>query len=235
MRDSAWFRVLLGDVVGDRQRGGAALQRLCTAVKGRLPVDGVAVAVTADDVTRASSAASDAAAAWLDTLQVSVGEGPCRDAVRLGQPVLLSDLSGPVGNRWPTLRASAAPTGVRGIFALPMLLGLARLGALELFRFAPGPLTAATLANALNAAQAAALLAAQTLPDDPDPVWGDSALRPQIEVYRATGILMVQRGVGAAEALARLRADAFGRGLTVTDLAHHIVAGDFRLDQTPTW
>ena len=58
----------------------------------------------------------------------------------------------------------------------------------------------------------------------------DAALRPRIEVHRATGILMVQRGVGAGEALARLRADAFARGLTVTDLAHRIVAANFRPD-----
>jgi len=230
VRDSVWFRELLRDVVTDPRRGGVALQHLCTVVKGRLPVDGVAVAVTADAVDRFASAASDAAAACVDRLQVSAGEGPGRDAVRCGQPVLLSDLAGPVGNRWPTLRTLATPVGVRGIFALPMLLGLASLGALELFRFTPGQLTAATLADALNATQAAALLAAQTLPGDQGAVRADPALRLRIEVHRAAGVLMVQHHVGAAEALARLRADAFARGLTVTDLARRIVADDLLSD-----
>ncbi|MBL7489773.1 GAF and ANTAR domain-containing protein [Frankia sp. AgB1.9] len=192
------------------------------------------MAVSADAVNRAASAASDATAATLDRLQARVGEGPWWDAVRSGRPVLLSDLGGPVGRRWPTLGAAAAPTGVRGIFALPMMLGLARLGALELFRFVPGPLTAATLADALNATQAAALLAAQTLPDDPAPAQM-GALRPRIEVHRAVGIVMVERRVGAVEALARLRADAFARGLTVSDLANRIVTGDIQPhEQTPT-
>jgi hypothetical protein len=51
-----------------------------------------------------------------------------------------------------------------------------------------------------------------------------------LSAARAAGILMVQHRVGAAEALARLRADAFARGLTVTDLARRIVADDLLSD-----
>ncbi|ORT47441.1 GAF and ANTAR domain-containing protein [Frankia sp. KB5] len=229
MHDSVWFRDLLGDVVADRDRGAEVLGRLCAAAKARLPVDGVTVTTPGDAGRAGIVAASDLPAGRLGDLQVTLDEGPGRDAARSGRPALLSDLAGPVGSRWPLLRVAAAPTGVRGMFALPMLVGLSRLGVLELFRFAPGPLAAEALARALNASKAAGFVAVQTLPDQPGAVPQDALWRSRIDVHRAVGLIMVQRGVTSVEAVAQLRAHAFGH-----DLAQHLVAGELRLDRAGT-
>ncbi|WP_307783712.1 ANTAR domain-containing protein [Streptomyces spinoverrucosus] len=44
-------------------------------------------------------------------------------------------------------------------------------------------------------------------------------------------MVMAQLGVGADEALARLRGHAFARGLTVLDLAHDVVAHRERFER----
>jgi AmiR/NasT family two-component response regulator len=48
-------------------------------------------------------------------------------------------------------------------------------------------------------------------------------------VHQATGMVMAQLGIGAEDALARLRGAAFGSGRTLLDMAIHIVVGRVEL------
>ena len=56
-------------------------------------------------------------------------------------------------------------------------------------------------------------------------------LTPALEVYQAQGMVMVDLGVGLAEALVRLRAHAFLEGRPLADVARDVVAGRLRLEQ----
>jgi hypothetical protein len=51
------------------------------------------------------------------------------------------------------------------------------------------------------------------------------ALERRGEIHQAQGMVMVDLGVGLAEALTLLRAHAFSRGLSLLDVAREIVAG----------
>lgn len=66
-------------------------------------------------------AGSDAAARALDVLQNGFGDGPCRTALRIGAPLLVSDLS--CEHRWAAYVKLAAEQGVSSILAVPLDLG----------------------------------------------------------------------------------------------------------------
>jgi len=63
------------------------------------------------------------------------------DAYRQNAVVTEPDLADPVTRRWPAFTPSAVEAGVRAVFGFPMRVGSVRLGALNLYRDVPGPLT----------------------------------------------------------------------------------------------
>ncbi|WP_307875237.1 GAF and ANTAR domain-containing protein [Frankia nepalensis] len=215
----------------------AALDRLCVGVVSALPVDGAAISVTSAAAVRGYSGASNPICARLDDLQFTLGEGPCWHAVRYGRPVLVGDLTGQSGDRWPMFTPAVLAAGFRAIFAFPLQIGAIRLGTLGFFCARSGLLDGEALGDALVIADIAALTFLDTeARDSPSPVdmppgeGLDGVGAYRAEVHQATGMAMAQLGVSAQEALVRLRAHAFAAGLTVDEVACEIVARRLRLD-----
>ena len=67
-----------------------------------------------------------------------------------------------------------------------------------------------------------------------DDGWTQLASLELVEVYQATGMIMGALGVDTTEALVRLRAYAFARGLTAGQAAWSIVEREVTLDG-PDW
>jgi hypothetical protein len=102
------------------------------------------VSIVDGDGARDLLYASDEAAAVIERLQLTLGEGPCVDASSTGIPVLVADLSDPrdvVAHRWAVSRNEAMRTGARAIFAFPIRIGAIWLAGVEFWRRTPGPLT----------------------------------------------------------------------------------------------
>jgi hypothetical protein len=210
---------------------GAANQ-LCQACVDELDVDGAAISLMYDGTPRGTFGSSAGTSHDLDELQFTYGEGPCLDAVSTGRPVLVADLNDPRDSRWPALRASVLEAGVAAVFALPVVVGSTAVGALDLYRHRIGSLSGDRLAGALFAAQLAKLplLALLEEVDWDDAAQGGDRDRWQqlsslerVEVYQATGMLVAALNVDAVEALVRLRAYAFGHGMTATEVAYAVV------------
>jgi hypothetical protein len=154
----------------------------------------------------------------LDELQFTFGEGPCRDAVTSGRPVLVDDLDDAAERRWPVLTGALLEQGVRAVYALPIAVSATCLGSLDLYRSRSGPLRE----PALSAGMWAARLAARPLLDlmtadvdwraasEGEGGWQQLASLERVEVYQATGVLIAALDVTPAEALVRLRAYAIG-------------------------
>ena len=87
-------------------------------------------------------AATDDAIEAIETLQTTLGEGPCVDAHRIGEPVFAPDIVAMQGRRWPALVASAVERGVRAVYGFPVQVDGVGLGAMDLYRDRPGHLTA---------------------------------------------------------------------------------------------
>jgi hypothetical protein len=215
--------------------GPEAPLRICRAVVASSLAHGAAVTLISDPDRQEPVCATDETAARLDELQYSLAEGPCLDAHIFGHPVLVSDIADPADTRWPGFADGARDTRARALYALPMQIGGARLGILDLYRRDRGPLSREALTMALRAADAAtwavlhpAAMPRQVPPELPDDLAGGGLARA--EVHQATGMLSVQLGVSVATALARLRAYAFAADRKLIDVARDVVARRLRLN-----
>jgi hypothetical protein len=150
--------------------------------------------------------------------------------------VLAVDVADRSEQRWPAFSQAALGSGVRAVFALPVALARAPIGALDLFRNEAGPLTDAGLEGGMWAAELAALpfldlLTEVGTAEQGDDSWEQLASLERVEVYQATGMIIGHLDVDAAEALVRLRAYAFSQGLTASEAAWAIVERRVSLDE----
>ncbi|PWV74055.1 ANTAR domain-containing protein [Prauserella marina] len=209
----------------DNDDGLPPIVRVCRACVALLPVDGAAISIIASSGHRQSLYASDAVAAHLETVQFSLGEGPCFEAFDTGEPVLVPDLAQDAAVAWPVFAAQMNPADVGAIFAIPLRRGTARVGAIDMYRRTPGWLLDAELSTALKIADIAtsALLTASNTGADGeiDEMWLTTLPGDRAVVHQATGIVIAEFGIPAEQALARLRGYAF-----VTDRLLDEVAGD---------
>jgi hypothetical protein len=210
------------------------LQRLCGAAAVGLSASGVGISVLAEDGKHGIFAASDENCERLEELQFVLGEGPCIDALRDRRPVLVSHLDDEAAARWPAYAAEVHACGARAVFAFPLQIGAAQLGVLDVFRAGPGPLSTTELTGALLFAD----VAVSTLLDgQADAPLGLAAaglvdqVAHRAELFQAQGMVMVQLGVGLAEALARIRAYTFAQCRPLHDVARDIVHRRIRLDR----
>ena len=231
MTSSDRLRARLDTAMGDESRGLTVADRLCHACVDVLAVDGAAISYVSGGATRGTFGSSSSLSRQLDEFQFTFGEGPCVDAVRLGRPILVPDLHSVEGQRWPAFTHAAVDHGVRAIFALPVAIQSASVGALDLFRTITGTLPDDVLTGGLLAAELAALPLLDLMTGDVDwqaageggAGWEELASLERVEVYQATGIIMAQLDVGPADALARLRARAYAVGRTASEVAWDVV------------
>jgi hypothetical protein len=202
--------------------------RICQACVDGLGVDGAAISLLTASVSRETLWATDTTAELLEDLQFTLNEGACMEAATSGSPVLVADLHrGAEADRWPIFAAAVAEqTRVAALFALPLQWGAVNLGVLDLYRVAPGGLSDLQRRDALAAADIVALimLGQRTDPGEDGGGWLDPALVHRAEVHQATGMVLVQLGISATDALARLRAHAFSHQRLLVDVARDVVA-----------
>ncbi len=168
----------------------------------------------------------------IEELQYTLGEGPCVDAYRQDQVVAEPDLADPAERRWPAFTPPALQAGVRAVFGFPLRVGTVRLGALNLYRDPPGPLTGDQHADALVVADVAArwVLEAQAgAPPDTVAEELEAGADFHFAVHNAAGIVSVQQGISVTEALIRLRAHAFSSDRLLADVARDVIARRLRL------
>jgi hypothetical protein len=214
-----------------------AANQLCLACVELLDVDGASISLLHHGASRGTFGSSGVMSRRLDELQFTYGEGPCLDAVRHGGPVLVADLGDPAENRWPAFQEALLTAGVCAVFALPVAVASANIGALDLYNRSAGPLPAGALVGAAFAAELAALPLLDLMTADVDwsgaaqgdDGWDQLASLERVEVYQATGMIIGALDIGPTEALARLRGRAYAQGMTASEVAWAIVEGTMEL------
>ena len=207
--------------------------RICQACVDGLDVDGAAISLLTGSASRETLWATDATAEMLEDLQFTLNEGACMEAADTGRPVLVADLRDSTKTaRWPIFAAAVADqTPVGALFALPLQWGAVNLGVLDLYRAVPGSLSDPQRRDVLTAADTAALMLlgqrtepqGNGVPGDGDAGWLDHALGHRAEIHQATGMVLVQLGISATDALARLRGYAFVHRRLLLDVARDVV------------
>src|SRR2546421_398357 len=205
---------------------------LCGACPGIVGVNGAGVMLMSGEIPRGSLCSTDGVSQLIEELQYTLGEGPCVHAYQQDRVVAEPDLADPVTRRWPAFTPQALQAGVRAVFGFPLRVGTVRLGALNLYRDCPGPLSGDQHADALVVADVAArwVLEAQA-----GASFGAVAEELEISadfhyvVHNAAGMVSVQEGISVTGALIRLRAFAFSNDRLLADVAEDVVARRLRL------
>jgi len=237
----------LADVVPDDRRlriltrladpasGTSEPARLCEVCAEVTFMSGAGIMLMSGDTAQGSVCTTNDVSALIEDLQYTLGEGPCVDAYRQQQPVLEPDLAGPRLSRWVAFTPPAVQAGVRAVFGFPLLVGSERLGALNLYRDQPGPLTPDQHADAVVLADVAAraILALQAeAPRGELAAELRSTGELRLVVHQATGMVSAQLEVTVGEALVRLRAHAFAHDRGLTDVARDVVNRRLRFGES---
>jgi hypothetical protein len=219
------MRALLGDVLaryagsGDRR---GQYRALCAAAAAALPVSGASLTLMDGAGAGTLLAASDEGAERLAEAQFTTGDGPTAETYASGVPVLAAELD---ERRWPLLAQALDEPGVAAVFTVPLQMGAIRIGVLCLHRDRPGPLDSDQLA-AVDLLRQTVIAAVLT---DLDRVSSPQQFLAEVDghevgVHQATGMISVQLGSTAQEALLRLRAHAFTSGRPLPDVAADVIA-----------
>ncbi len=163
----------------------------------------------------------------LELLQVEADVGPCLEAYRTGQPVIVADLSADP-TRWPAFTERAAEYNFRSVTALPLRLRNERVGALNLFRGEKGSLSNADVAVAQALADVATVgilhqrvltrseLVNQQL---------QTALNTRLIIEQAKGVLAERGTIDMDRAFKLLRMHARRSNQRLADLARDVIGG----------
>jgi hypothetical protein len=221
-------------ILAELSAGGEAwpAARLCAVCPGITGMNGAGVMLMSGDIPRGSLCTSDGVSELIEELQYTLGEGPCVDAYQQDRVVAEPDLADPVTPRWVAFTPPALEAGARAVFGFPMRVGTVRLGALNLYRDRPGPLTGDQHADALVVAGVAArwVLEAQAgAPPGAVAKGLETGADFHFVVHNAAGMVSVQQGISITEALIRLRAFAFSDDRLLADVAEDVVARRLRL------
>jgi GAF domain-containing protein len=212
---------------------GASSSRLCQVSVKVSGVTGAGIMLMSGDFPTGSLCATDEVSRLIEDLQFSLGEGPCVQAHQSDQVVAEPDLVAPDRPRWLAFTPPAVGAGVRALFAFPLRVGTVRLGALNLYRDCPGPLSEDQHADALVMADVAARWVLERQANaPPDKVAQEFELAGDFHlvVHNAAGMVSVQAGISLAEALVRLRAHAFSAARDLREVAEDVVARRLRFD-----
>ena len=153
MPDDRLIRIL-ARLAADDGTGEAA--RLCAVCAEITRMTGAGIMLLSGDVPQGSVCTTNEVSTLIEELQYTLGEGPCIDAHRQHAPVVEPDLADPATVRWAEFSRSAVDAGARAVFGFPVSIGDVHLGALNLYRDRPGPLTDDQHADALVVADVAA-------------------------------------------------------------------------------
>jgi diguanylate cyclase (GGDEF)-like protein len=131
------------------------LDHLVARIVEVLPITAAGVTLISEGRAPRYVAASDLSALRFERLQTELGEGPCLTAYETGEAVSIPDLS--AGDLFPRFAPAAIDAGLAAVFTFPLRGGQGRLGALDLYRDAPGELDQQDMAAAQTLADVAAV------------------------------------------------------------------------------
>lgn len=195
--------------------------------------DGALLSLFGHHQAEALVVSTDKIAAAAHDLEVTLDEGPARDAVAGRQLVIAAGDA--LEQRWPLYGPAAARLGIRAAAAAPLGTQDRCLGSLTVFGLQPGDGHdgAGLVGSVADALTHTMLLgdeaAGQTLADAGDviglPVQGDRLL----VVHQAAGMVAGDCGGTIADALAIIRAHAFAQGEPVEAVAAKVLRRELQL------
>ncbi|MFJ9148496.1 GAF and ANTAR domain-containing protein [Streptomyces sp. NPDC102270] len=160
----------------------------------------------------------------LDEAQYGQDDGPCLQALRTGEEVVVADMLGE--ERWGPYPAYAAACGTRSSASLPIAAHTHTAGALNLYSPKVSGFADADLAGlrALAAQATGALALAQRIADAQEYAADlQTAMESRSVIDQAIGVIMGQQRCGADEAFNLLRAASQRRNVKLRDVCAELI------------
>ncbi len=222
----------LADVIDRSGDQAPTLDLICRVCCDLLPVTMASLVLMGEQGVEGITGASDPLAAAIQNEEFTLGEGPAAEVRRQGRPVLVSDLRH-AARDWPQFVPAVERLGVGAIYAIPLRIGAVDLGVLVLGGATPKVLTGQELADSLFLGDLVSrlVLDLQAGVTSESLAWALDATDSRTVVHQATGMIAAQLNVGVAEALVRLRANAFATDRPIDQVATEVVAGRRRFEQ----
>ncbi|WP_063757854.1 GAF and ANTAR domain-containing protein, partial [Streptomyces fulvoviolaceus] len=170
-------------------------------------------------------AASDEQVRLLELFQLQNDEGPCLDCFRTGAPAIIPDLTREI-DRWPRFVTAAHRSGFGAVQALPMRLREETVGALNLFRAAPGPFDPAGTLIAQALADVATISLLQQRTTQRGTVLNEqlqTALNSRVLIEQAKGKLSERQSIDMEQAFTALRGYARSHNRRLSDVARAFI------------
>jgi GAF domain-containing protein len=161
----------------------------------------------------------------LDEAQYGQDWGPCLDAGRTDQLLLLEDMA--TERRWPRYTPIALEVGARSSLSVPLPVENYLVGALNAYATRPGAFTddSVRIGVSLAAHITAALSYAESATAHRDRVGQlNRALESRSIIEQAKGMIMMQQRCSAEDAFALLRKLSMDENVRLQDLATSLVA-----------
>jgi GAF domain-containing protein len=203
---------------------GETLERVCEALLEAIPPAQMAgISMTVDGRT-GTYIFSHPDVVEIDRKQYETGDGPCLDAYRSGEIVLVRSTRDP--GPYPDFRQVARGHGVLSVLSMPMRTHAQTVGALNLYADHEDAFGDDDIRGAeMFVSQAAFLLAntksywdARTLSENLE-----QAMKSRATIEQAKGIIMSTTGVSDEEAFEMLRIQSQHEHVKLRDLADEIV------------
>lgn len=170
-------------------------------------------------------AASTEQARMLELLQLQNEEGPALEAYRTGACITVPELDANA-DRWPAFHRAAREAGFASVQALPLRLRGRTLGAMNLFRTAPGELDETDTAIAQGLADVATIGIVNSRALEEQERLAEqlqAALNSRISIEQAKGMLAEYHGVDMAQAFEMLRRFSRDNNLRLSKVARDVV------------
>ena len=226
--------LLLARFTAHAKRSCTLTEALCATSVEALQVHGAGVSLHTASGDLYSVGVSGHVMAQIQELERTLGEGPCVDAWKLGEPVAEPDLANPKdASRWLAFTTAALRVGARASFGYPVGVGDTRLGALNLYSTNPRALDVQQHETALALAELTVHIVVSEMTAATPAAFMlevDQIGPNQLEVHQATGMISVQLAISTSDALARLRAHAFAGERPLCDVAADVVARRLRFE-----
>lgn len=200
--------VLARSLAKDRDHPWA--MRLCQACVDALGAQGGALTVV-DGPGERVAVSTPGAYEGLEPLQEVLGEGPVPQAMAEDQPVVTH--LGAAVDEYPVFSQLAGPVGGVTLYAVPMRSGGRTVGVLSLYA------TDDTQARNAQDLQFLADIVGTSLLRDTEFLDGSE----RAWLHRAVGMVIAQLGIGAEDALAVIRANAFSRSTSLRSVAEDVL------------
>ncbi|MEX2627248.1 MAG: GAF and ANTAR domain-containing protein [Ilumatobacteraceae bacterium] len=178
--------------------------------------DGVSMMLIRRGGELMSPAYSSEVAYESDLAQYRNDEGPCLEALREHETIVIDDLR--TEQRWPNYRAEALALGVRSMISFRLFVHADTMGALDFYSRTPHAFDDHSRALGQVFASHAAVAMKSAIAE----VGLHAALRTRDLIGQAKGILMARESLDAAAAFVRLREVSQARNLALRDLAEEV-------------